>query len=123
MTRENSFKEKFNEFINSDIDNCWIVSGQVKAYFRKSYRRIEEFDSGSLVLDLANVCSNRTESTKTGNLKIVFQLMESQNKYNVIFVENILNPRMDEILDKHDWGFVRSEIKGCPHSRYKILRR
>lgn len=104
-----NIRNEFDSFMQGTARNAWIQypkrsdNPHIKAYIRKG----KIFHKGKIYksIDLATV-----DSKKKGSFKSLIQHMEkhlNNSDFDVLHVENVLNPELEEGLKKH--GYIPKE--------------
>ena len=105
------FLIKFDEFVNDEERNRWLEVGESHIYVRKSQRFLE--GQTYKCFDIANVeIENKNEGIFSGFLQ---KVLDKYNRNN-FYVESILNPAMNHILEKSGFKYKDEQ------NMYKIAR-
>ena len=110
----------FDMFVQSEcVRNCWIYERDIAIYVRRSTRFIN--NKPIKCLDLASVEvieEHRGMGIFTGFLS---RFEEAAKKLNrAVFVESILNKRLEKFLEKRGYTHHPHSVELCP-SMYKVL--
>lgn len=94
------------EFLLSTNRNMWCREGEVEVYVRRAQRMIRPQNSASFMVRALDIATLRTERPGSGRLSELFdhweQLADDFN-YGVVFVENVINPRLVKWLERRGY--------------------
>ena len=94
------------EFVASGQRNAWLDDGPTKAYVRQGVFPGKVPGVYLPCLWLANCQTSDVGQPGTGRLRPVFQMMDAlleTGVFSVLCVENVMNPRLVEVLEKWGW--------------------
>lgn len=98
--------EQVDEFVHSSSRNQWLSDGILEVYVRKSIRF---FDNQKLTtFDIANIHSINPQYKGKGYFKSFMKKVESIGR--PVYVENIQNPYLVEMLEKNGYEILTSYI-------------
>lgn len=106
----------------SRVNNAWLLVGSMDVYCRKANHLI-----GTRVLrtfDIANVIIQNPDERGAGTFKTFLKSVEDQldsQLYDAIFIENVINKRLDFYLYKNGYIQAPSSLNGAPPCYYKLL--
>ena len=85
------------------LPNAWISFKQMEVYVRRSKRRV----NGAMVrvFDLANMSASEETSGK-GSLWELVEQLKTLKGFDGLYVENVLNPRLEKSLLSRGWEQV-----------------
>ena len=111
-----TFKQQLKTFLELPYPkNAWIENKQdMRVYLRKSCRIINNKHLTSI--EIANIAVLKPGKGKFRNL---INFLKQEKTFNIIYVENVFNPLLDEILFRY--GFTVTSSK--THDYYFLLNK
>ncbi len=86
-------KDKIIKFLSSSIKNQWLHTNQMNLYVRKGYH------NGHYVLDLATF-ETIPKFQRQGLVKELIQTAKEITPFDGIYIENVLNPHLNNYMQK-----------------------
>jgi len=112
--------EKLDAFIKKADEkgwpcNEWISDDKMQVYVRKAIRYLDE--SKVTVLDIANIIVEEKDQG-SGLFTNLIREAERLNPWQGMFIENVLNPILEEWCIRHNWKL--HPLYGPPPCYYKM---
>lgn len=114
-----SVKAFVGALLRGDARNGWVHGGGLKLYLRRGYHMIN--DEITMCIDVANVAA---DNPGNGAFTAFLDWLEPSVALHsgVVFVENILSPRLHQYLEARGYQPHGQTQGGHFHNRFKELR-